>query len=617
MPNEIYHRSNWGNPKPEGWGDIYFDPAATNKLYNHSDYYENSDGTDKILRDIPNKASITLTPTAYSDGSINTVIPPYQVLPQELVTNGGFDTDSGWSFYNADADTNTRFENNAAVLEVINTQFTRFISTTSPMTEGKFYKITYEVTETDDTDLSIQYPATDLNSSLGTHTVYIKATNVNIGFAKSGVGEITIDNVSVKEVQEADFDFSRGSSATRVNEKGLIEDVASGIPRIDYTTGFGSWLLEPQRTNLITYSEDFTQNTWTGFNSTLVNSNIINPEGNTGASEYVCSNYTGNNQYFRINPNTTYDNDVDYSYSMFVKYNTFQFCKLTYANYTLIESFTAVFDIINGIVTATDSSGTPQNTNANIQDFGNGWFRISISASISSSAGDAMNFEFNKCPSGTPTFTFFGRTDQTTTTNDKIYIYGAQLEAGSYPTSYIVSNSGSTTTRSAETANNSGNADLFNDSEGVLYAEIAALADDLTFREISLSNGTTNERIEIRYSVTSNLMQGIVRANGSVVMSIFTTNYDITNLNKIAVKYKQNDFALWINGVKIGADITGNTPTGLKSLQFDGGSGTEDFYGKTKELAVFKEALTDAELESLTSWISFGEMATDLEYTVE
>ena len=97
MPNEIYHRSEWGNPKAEGFGDIYFDPAATNKLYNHSDYYENSDGTDKILRDIPNKASIVLTPTAYSDGSLNTVIPPYQVLPTELVTNGNFDTDSDWT----------------------------------------------------------------------------------------------------------------------------------------------------------------------------------------------------------------------------------------------------------------------------------------------------------------------------------------------------------------------------------------------------------------------------------------------------------------------------------------------------------------------------------------
>ena len=96
MPNEIYHRSEWGNPKAEGFGDVYFDPAATNKLYNHSDNYENSDGTDKILRDIPNKASIVLTPTAYSDGSLNTVIPPYQVLPQELIDLDTIVYQSGW-----------------------------------------------------------------------------------------------------------------------------------------------------------------------------------------------------------------------------------------------------------------------------------------------------------------------------------------------------------------------------------------------------------------------------------------------------------------------------------------------------------------------------------------
>jgi hypothetical protein len=55
-----------------------------------------------------------------------------------------------------------------------------------------------------------------------------------------------------------------------------------------------------------------------------------------------------------------------------------------------------------------------------------------------------------------------------------VFIWGAQLEVGSYPTSYIVSNSGSATTRVAETANNSGDASTFNDSEGVLMAEISA-----------------------------------------------------------------------------------------------------------------------------------------------
>ena len=79
------------------------------------------------------------------------------------------------------------------------------------MTIGKFYKVTYEVTETYVTYLNIQYPNTSLNSSLGTHTVYIKATNVNIGFAKSSVGKITIDNVSVKEVGQ-NWTFGTGWS---------------------------------------------------------------------------------------------------------------------------------------------------------------------------------------------------------------------------------------------------------------------------------------------------------------------------------------------------------------------------------------------------------------------
>ena len=70
MPNEIYHRSEWGKPKPLGWGDIYFDADATNELYKRSDNYENSDGTDEILRDISNKASIVLTPTAYDNGCL-------------------------------------------------------------------------------------------------------------------------------------------------------------------------------------------------------------------------------------------------------------------------------------------------------------------------------------------------------------------------------------------------------------------------------------------------------------------------------------------------------------------------------------------------------------------
>ena len=77
------------------------------------------------------------------------------------------------------------------------------------------------------------------------------------------------------------------------------------------------------------------------------------------------------------------------------------------------------------------------------------------------------------------------------------------------------------------------------------------------------------------------------------------------NYNKIAVKYKANDFALWINGVEVGTDTSGATSSGLNSLQFNDGisSASLPFYGKCKALAVFNEALSDSELTQLTSWV--------------
>ena len=155
---------------------------------------------------------------------------------------------------------------------------------------------------------------------------------------------------------------------------------------------------------------------------------------------------------------------------------------------------------------------------------------------------------------------------------------------------------------------------MFNDSEGVLYAEIAALANDSTNRKIAI--GTSSNRIIFGYKNSSNQVRVEVISSGSAVFDNSQTIDDVTTFSKFAIKYKENDFALWIDGVKVATDTSGNTPIGLSELAFDDG-GSNNFYGNTKELAVFKEALTDAELENLTSWVSFTEMATDLEYTLE
>jgi hypothetical protein len=92
---------------------------------------------------------------------------------------------------------------------------------------------------------------------------------------------------------------------------------------------------------------------------------------------------------------------------------------------------------------------------------------------------------------------------------------------------------------------------------------------------------------------------------------------DATTPFKIAYKYKQNDFSLWVNGFERGTDTSGSVPTGLTKLNFDNGAGGNDFYGKSKQLMAFKTALTDSELETLTSWDSFNAMAKGQLYTIE
>ena len=680
MPNEIYHRSEWGNPKAEGFGDVYFDAAATNKLYNHSDYYENSDGTDKILRDIPNKASIVLTPTAYSDGSLNTVIPTdgngdfdfsrgssatrvnekgliedvqvlsgelvqngnFEQIGSELVTNGNFDTDSDWTLGTGWSISDGKLVGDGAESNALQSGVVQ---------NGKTYKITLTANNITTGYISARIGSGGLENfqvnSNGTQTFYATADNGTFVLFRNQSGfDGSIDNVSVKEVGqnwsfgtgwsmgdgkaigdgtmvsnvlEQDYDFVDGSlyrftftikdyvsgsvfirqpfdgSADAVSGNGTytfdyvvgsanslkfrgnsfigsIDDVSfklitddTDIPRIDYTSGTGALLLEPQRTNLIPYSNlDFGTGSvpdgWiVGFGTGTFSHNpttykgqpaVIHRQETTGRS-YLRVLFTGTNAEHTIRVEfdksrclNMQDNDVIVS-----TINVTNFTNKTWAD---VDA--------NGILEFQTTFGADAD----------GELRIGFGA--------------------------VGNAD-----GDKTLVWGMpQMELGSYGTS-LIPTSGSTVTRSADVATNSGNADLFNDSEGVLYAEIAALADDGTSRTISINN-TVSNRVFLQLRATSGqVLSGVVKG-GVVQGTVMPYSISQTSNIKLAIKYKQNDFALWVNGIEVGTS-SGNVFASdtLNNLSFDSGSGAEDFYGKVKSVAVFKEALTDAELQQLTS----------------
>ena len=171
-----------------------------------------------------------------------------------------------------------------------------------------------------------------------------------------------------------------------------------------------------------------------------------------------------------------------------------------------------------------------------------------------------------------------------------------QLFASSYIPTF-----GSISTRIADVCNNSGSAQDFNSEHGVLYAEIAALANDGTFRHISISNSSTSNNIQFYYRPNDNQITMLITSSSTQVAANTVTLSNVLDFNKIALKYKQNDFALWINGVQVATDTSGNTPIGLSELAFDNGNNSNNFYGKVREIQVFTEALTDAQLQKLTT----------------
>ena len=171
-------------------------------------------------------------------------------------------------------------------------------------------------------------------------------------------------------------------------------------------------------------------------------------------------------------------------------------------------------------------------------------------------------------------------------------------------------------TRNQDIFTRDGIGSLINSTEGVLFVEMAALSNDLTNRSISLNDGTSSNRLLLYFSSASNQI--------AVVSTGFTgsINYavsDETSFNKFAVRYKDNDVTLWVDGASRGTPITSATIPTFTALKFDSGAGASPFYGKVKQLQVYPTALTDEQLIELTgvTYSSYLAMANALNYTIQ
>ena len=349
----------------------------------------------------------------------------------------------------------------------------------------------------------------------------------------------TVDSAGWKIEAISGFD----GTIDNVSVKEVTRD---NVPRIDYTGGGCPHILaEPQRTNV------FIQNdisTWNGFSSYADETTA--PDGTT--IDFV------NMEDRRIFPTTTISNSTEYTSSIYLKGNKTANVKLrnTAANDTVITLSAE-------------------------------WQRFELTATSSSTLTNALLIDAR-----------YGQ--GMGAAGLEIAIYGGQVEEGSYATSYIPT-SGSTVTRNQDIFTRDGIGSLINSTEGVLFVEMAAFSNDGTNRTIALSDGTGNNLVRLYFSNSSNRIVAQVKVGGSTQVTFDITGVTVIDFNKVALKYKENDFSIWINGVERGTDTSGATPTSMNRLALDNGSGSENLFGKVKQLQVYKTALTDVQLAALTS----------------
>ena len=401
-----------------------------------------------------------------------------------------------------------------------------------------------------------------------------------------------------------DFTFDRANGfSTRVRKGGLIEEVSNDTPRLDWlNSDCPVLLLENESTNRLTYSSDF--NNWSKVNITVASDSQISPSG-----EYNADTITRNSalsSYVSKSFSKPTSSELDMTLSVFVKQNIGDyFAMRSQGFYPSRADIIFQFSTKTFTTSVAGSNFTIESTS--YEDYGNGWYRLSAKFNTDAYPTLACLFSARSLS---------GQVDSTDSSSDSsAYVWGAQCELGDL--SSFIPTTTSTQTRFAETCTGSGNSNVFNDSEGVLYAELKALSDDGTTRRFSVSDETNNNRVLIGLS-SSNRFQFVVSDGGSVVVNQLITVSDITEFNKVAISYKLNDCVIWINGQEVGTDTSATMPSGLNTLNFNQGSATENFYGKTKGIYVFNEALTDDELQQLTGpeYNSFAALAAAYNYTV-
>jgi hypothetical protein len=376
--------------------------------------------------------------------------------------------------------------------------------------------------------------------------------------------------------------FSRASTATRVNSSGLIEAVASNVPRLDYLGSTCPRLqLEGQRTNLATYSEEIDNAAWTKTRSTITANISVSPDGTVDAERITDTTFTANSSF--VERQITSVIGTAYTFSSFLKAGTAPFMYIGIYDGT---NFNAIINAATGAISFTTAGAT-----STVTAYGNGWYRVSITRTITASTSvypyiGVCQLSNSIIYNGTGAYT--------------AQIWGVQYEAGAYATSYIPTTTAAVT-RVVESAIKNNGAFLPTAYPFTLFVELQIIATN-SGSGISFSNNASpSNYFAINY--TTNIYSAECRPNGTLIIASGTKS-TAAGRHKAAAVFTSTSIKIYVDGASVAT--TSHTQAfnaaindinlGFFRVVSDNGE-----RNSVHQALVFNRELTNAELAELTT----------------
>ena len=378
-----------------------------------------------------------------------------------------------------------------------------------------------------------------------------------------------------------DLTFARTSESTRVAENGLIQSTASGLPTMDWlNSDCPSFKMENASTNLQAYSEDFTQSNWITSNANISSDITADPKGIESADKLIPD--TANNVHHVQSVTSGMSSYLQTTYSVFVKKAGLSQVELLFSNSV------SPFNVYGQVKFDLDTLQTFGTTIGSFeyQDYGNGWYRLAITGTTTSSNPAIVRAAAFKLES------------QTFTGNDVdgLFVWGAQVEINPIASSYIYTANGSGT-RSQDTVAPK-NLDI-DPTKGTFFLDLKA--DDVMSSSYIKLSGTGNNQITCTFNSSEQLNVGVGNAAAPPFLS-YNYNHNSERF-KVAIRWADfGVYSVFINGVKVYNLSANQFLSALDYLSFNSGSqGSLDFSGEIYNAQIYTENLTDTEIIKLTT----------------